>query len=222
VLEEHIQKPKPGVESEAWADERRSTDSTLTVLVIETLIFIMVFSLIMTMSYAFHFPYVAKILLILAGPSALGLFYGYVWGNRNLISLGLSVLLFTALFAGIYQVSDQPGVLLPKVHYEFSLAYLWTEPIVYLYIVGITMLLCGFTSVGNWIFHRTHPNLKRAGLSGIIARSLTSQSAGSPKDRMEQIERIRVTLTAVAPVLTLLGTVIGAVLTFLGIIYKPK
>jgi biopolymer transport protein ExbB/TolQ len=86
----------------------------------------------------------------------------------------------------------------------------------------MAILLCSLTLVGDRIFRRVHPDQKRSGLASRIAHGLTNRSTVPREQQLDQMEKIKATLIAFAPIITLVGTIVGAVLSFLGAIYKPK
>lgn len=163
-----------------------------------------------------------EFLSVFCGPTLLGVFFGYKWGTRNLVPLGLTVFLVTFLLSGIDKVPASGAGASPDAHFVYSLEVLWRHPISFVFIAGVTILLCSLTAAGDWLFRRTHPEIRRAGIAGKVARGLTRRSSTSHKERMEQIERKKAALVAYAPLLALLGTILGSVLTFFGMIYRPK
>lgn len=147
-------------------------------------------------------------------PALLGLVFGYFWGNRNLIPLGLIVCVIALALLPIHAT---PASGPQGLQYELDLPL--SHPFLFFSALGATIILTSFVFVGDRLYRHFHPDISRPGLAGRLAQSLAGQSADSYEERMQHIAAVKATLIAFSPLISLVGTIVGAVLAFLGATY---
>lgn len=185
----------------------------MTIVAKEALLFAVVAGGARSLVFLFQAKLPVHLAFSFGVPALLGWAFGYVWGNRNLIPLGLIVCVIALALLPVHAAAPGSEAL------AYDLALPWRHPFLLLSAFGATIILTSFVFVGDRLFRHFHPNVSRQGLAGRLAQSLARESADSYEERMQRIAAIKATLIAFSPLISLAGTIVGAVFAFLGATY---
>jgi hypothetical protein len=180
------------------------------ILFAEAVIFLVVYGGGAVLALTVFSDSVTVVAIVIFGiPMTLGLLFGYSWGNKNIIRLAFVI---CAIASGLMPLHMRP--------FDYAVD---AKDIGWLFVAasGEAILVCGFAAVGDWLYRKRHPGTQRETLAGRVARRLIRNSSLGPEAKAKRTEEIKATLVAYSPLITLIGTVIGAVLTLVGAIYKP-
>lgn len=199
-----------------------SERSTPRVVVLQTSVFAAVSAV--TIWLGFKIPYESRgmfIFIYFGLPTCLGLISGYKFGNRSLLSICLIVGLLDLLAGGLYTVIPASTGIPNFESWGFDISGVLAG-LSLSYALGRVLLIVASMVTGDWAFRRMHPYTTRVELATRVARKIVGRSGRGGQDRENRIQRAKELITAAAPILTFLATIIGAYLTYLGAINKAK
>ncbi len=104
------------------------------------------------------------------------------------------------------------GVLFEIIRARFTHSTLFSSPLAILVIIGTCLSLLSSGIVGSWIVHRR----RRSDIPFVAPLARALYTLGSKPASHDQLDRISKILSAWAPILTFIASIIGALLTYLG------
>ncbi|HEX8843388.1 MAG TPA: hypothetical protein VF791_02035 [Pyrinomonadaceae bacterium] len=196
-------------------EARRTQNSSLIVLA--ALLLYLILSGLMTLVWlSSELPFYVSLIAYFSLPLVFGLFFGYRWGSRGLIVLGLSIVIVDILLTGITKVGvGERASFGYDLRYAFMLSNL-------AYSLGIGLLLISTGFVGSWLYRKAHPQARRPGLGLRMAQRIVGRANIPEEERERRIKAIAAYIAALAPILTFIGTIVGAILTYLGVVNKAR
>lgn len=202
--------------SEVVVPQARAIEHSASVLSTALLIYIILAGLMTLIWLSYNPPFSVSLITYFSLPLVLGFVVGYRWDGSGIIALGLLAVLVDILLTGI-TTTGAGGA--SSFGYDIRTAFALSN---LAYSVGIGLLLISTGFVGSWLYRRIHPNTKREGMVIRVAKSLVGSRSTSEKDRKKRAEALAAYITAVAPLLTFIATILGSILTYLSVVNKVK
>ena len=196
--------------------ESRAVEYSSSVLSAALLTYIILAGLMTLIWLSYNPPFYISVIAYFALPLVMGFIIGYRWDGRGIIALGLLAVIIDVLLTGITTTGAGAA---PSFGYDLRPALQFSN---LAYSVGIGLLLISTGFTGSWLYRKVHPNSKREGLILRVAESMVGRAGTSKKDKEKRAETLAAYITAIAPLLAFIGTVAGAILTYLGVVNKAR